>query len=99
MTNPRTYPTTVAQPAEPIKEIFALREMPMLDTTAQIFYLKNRDPENWKDRHYNENVERKEPDELGKITPEEARRVAENVIKAADQNEAAREKLKKPTIQ
>lgn len=64
-----------------------------------IIYLKNRDPENWKDRHYNENVERKEPDELGKITPEEAIRVAENVIKAAKGNQEARKRIKKPTIQ
>jgi transcriptional regulator with XRE-family HTH domain len=66
---------------------------------AQIFYLKNRDAENWSDRRIQENIDR-QADELGKITEEEAIRVAKNVILAAEQNEEARKKLnKKPTIQ
>ena len=58
--------------------------------TAMIFYLKNRDPENWKDRRFNENVERSEFPELSRITPERTRQVAENMLKVLD----AREKMK-----
>ena len=60
------------------------------NTTAMIFYLKNRDPENWKDRRFNENVERSEFPELSRITPERTRQVAENMLKVLD----AREKMK-----
>lgn len=60
------------------------------NTTAMIFYLKNRDPENWKDRRFNENVEHSEFPELSRITPERTRQIAENVLKVLE----AREKMK-----
>jgi DNA-binding XRE family transcriptional regulator len=68
------------------------------NTTAQIFFLKNRDPDNWSDRRVNENIERKENDELGRITEEEAIRVAKNVILAAELNDKARRELQEPSI-
>ena len=55
------------------------------------------------DRRVNENIERKEPDEIGKITTEQAIRVAENVIKGdklvKEYRKLQKEKDDEPTIQ
>lgn len=60
------------------------------NVTAMIFFLKNRDAERWKDRHFNENVDRSEFPALSRITPERTREIAENMLKVLD----AREKMK-----
>ena len=71
--------------------------------TAVIFWLKTRENELFSERRITENYEKNGTDELGKLTPEQAIRVAENVIKGAKLTKAFRELQKEkddePTIQ
>lgn len=54
------------------------------NVTAQIFYLKNRDPENWRDVSHLKHEDRRE---LERFNSDDLVRIAENVIKQAKAEE------------
>lgn len=65
---------------------------------AAEFWLARREPELFSERRINENIERKAADELGKVSEEQAERIADNVLQAARQNKQARARRGKPSI-
>lgn len=66
------------------------------DTTAAIFWLKNRDPDNWRDVSH---IRKDDPrDALKTLTADDQRRIAENVLVALEQDKTARDKYQSGSI-
>lgn len=65
---------------------------------ASEFWLARREGDLFSEKRINENIERKAADELGKVTEEQAERIADNVLQAARQNKKARARRDKPSI-
>lgn len=82
--------TVISIMAEGTREIDRLR--------AAMFWLRTRENELFSERRIQENIDQAAADELGKITEEQAINVAENVLKAARLNGAARQKYETASI-